>query len=324
MDAVEMESCVRGHHISQSFWTPTIWESLSCRKEESNTFDSYAVAVIKDDIGHVVGHVPRKISAACFLFLNQDDHSIICTVTGSQRYSSDLVQGGLEVPCKLIFRGHQQYVDKIKKLFSLSNTPVPIVSDMSSTLEPATKRQRIDEELGKDVWVVLGRKFVLLLEDKFCIESGSELNDIHINFAQLLIRKQFTHLGGLTSTLSLSQRETFLPVTDTLQIVHDRGNHWIVVSTVDTAATGEVYIYDSLYTTVHPDTKSLIMKLFGYGMKLTLMECQQQNGCKDCGVFAIACCTAIAFKSPMQFNQSAMRRHLLKCFNDLLITPFPQ
>ena len=51
-----------------------------------------------------VGHVPRRISSICSTFIRRG-RIIKYTVTGCQRYSSDLLQGGLEVPCKLTFIG---------------------------------------------------------------------------------------------------------------------------------------------------------------------------------------------------------------------------
>ena len=40
-------------------WTPVVNEELSCRREEGNISDSYAVAFIKSGI--IAGHVPRRI-----------------------------------------------------------------------------------------------------------------------------------------------------------------------------------------------------------------------------------------------------------------------
>ena len=64
----------------------------------------YSVAVIKELHGQetVVGHLPRQISMVCHLFLRKGG-IIACHVTNSRQYSADLPQGGLEVPCKLIF-----------------------------------------------------------------------------------------------------------------------------------------------------------------------------------------------------------------------------
>ena len=58
----ELVSCVRGCHVYQAVWTPTIGDKLTCRREVGN-----AVAVYSDD--NLVGHLPKKISIACSLFL---------------------------------------------------------------------------------------------------------------------------------------------------------------------------------------------------------------------------------------------------------------
>ena len=56
----------------------------------------YALVVKKLD--PVVGHVPHSILILCHFFLSRG-RSITCTVTGIRKYSDDLPQGGLEVPC---------------------------------------------------------------------------------------------------------------------------------------------------------------------------------------------------------------------------------
>ena len=57
----------------------------------------------------IVGHVPRALSAVCCLFLGKGG-TIFCEVTGRRRFSADLPQGGLEVPCTLIFTGAGKYI----------------------------------------------------------------------------------------------------------------------------------------------------------------------------------------------------------------------
>jgi len=61
------------------------------------------VAVLKEITGAdtVAGHVPRSISSICSIFLRQGG-SINSRVNG-HRHSSDLPQGGLEIPCVLTF-----------------------------------------------------------------------------------------------------------------------------------------------------------------------------------------------------------------------------
>ena len=68
---------------------------LTCERESDNTLDRYAVAVKME--GNIVGHLPRKPTGVCSLFLRRGD-TIDCTVTGCRRYSVVLPQGGLEIP----------------------------------------------------------------------------------------------------------------------------------------------------------------------------------------------------------------------------------
>lgn len=110
----ERPCCVRGYQIYKSIWTAIVGEQLACQREPTNIHDRYAVAVIKSDT--IIGHLPRKVSKVCSLFLRRGG-SIICTVTGSRQYSEDLPQGGLEVPCSLLFTGKAKEINKLKHCF---------------------------------------------------------------------------------------------------------------------------------------------------------------------------------------------------------------
>ena len=59
-----------------------------------------------------VGHLPRKISCVCSLFIRRGG-TITCKVSGRRRHSADLLQGGLEIPCQLIFEGNKEDVEKL-------------------------------------------------------------------------------------------------------------------------------------------------------------------------------------------------------------------
>ena len=114
MATFEKECCVCGYHIYQRVWDAAIGENLTCRQEPTNESDRYAVAVTKD--GTVIGHLPRKVSRVCSLFLRRGG-TISCVVTGPRRYSADLPQGGLEIPCKLLFTAKAREIDKLHTLF---------------------------------------------------------------------------------------------------------------------------------------------------------------------------------------------------------------
>ena len=64
----------------------------------TSTTHTQSVATLSD--GRVVGHMPRKISPVCSIFIRRGG-SITCTVSDRRRYSADLEQGGLEIPCKI-------------------------------------------------------------------------------------------------------------------------------------------------------------------------------------------------------------------------------
>ena len=66
-----------------------------------NPSDHYAVAVVKN--ATIIGHLPRKISRICSLFIRKGG-VVTCTVVGSRRFSADLPQGGMEIPCILHFK----------------------------------------------------------------------------------------------------------------------------------------------------------------------------------------------------------------------------
>ena len=99
--ATAMRSVVRGFHVYHTVWTPVLGEELECKREFGNVVDRYAVGVHKSD-GSLVGHLPRKISTLCAIFLRRGG-SINCEVTGRRQYSRDL-----EMQSILILRGEKK------------------------------------------------------------------------------------------------------------------------------------------------------------------------------------------------------------------------
>ena len=82
--------------------TPVLGEILTCERELDNSEDRYAVAIRKDE--DIIGHIPRKNSFLCSIFIRRGG-VIRSLITGDRRYSHDLPQGGMEVPCRLVFSG---------------------------------------------------------------------------------------------------------------------------------------------------------------------------------------------------------------------------
>ena len=129
---------------------------------------------------------------------------------------------------------------------------------------------------------------------------GDKLCDIEINFAQQLLKQHFTDLNGLVSTLyqdkKLQMTENL--VRNKIQIVNcKRRNYWIVATTLN-CQLGEVRVYDSLFQYCDKETEHAIVNLFQLGsekLKIMVAQSQKQKGGTDCGVFAIAFATALAF-----------------------------
>ena len=334
------ESMVRGYHVYKHVWDANIGETLSCEVESGNASDPYAVAVKEGST--IVGHVPRAISAVCNLFLRRGG-TIVCHVNGTKRYSADLVQGGLEIPCKLVFTGDGKDVAKVTKLLKCApssgskaeqchetqcNEPLcknikqePIDADTQTQTKP-------DPEDECTIWLQLADLQLSKADEKKLVEGGW-LNDKHMEFAQRLLKQQFPSLGGLQSTLLQCRKETQKGISRGVQIVHSRGNHWIVVSTIN-CKQGEVLVFDSLYTSIDESTKAIITSVFQAPDNGTLtiryVNTQKQADTNDCGLFAIASATAIAFGSDPSnhiYHQGEMRSHLHQCFVKGLLTQFP-
>ena len=152
--------------------------------------------------------------------------------------------------------------------------------------------------------------------------NGLELNDKHMTYAQMLLHQQFPHIIGLQSTL-LQQKKPSCPLE--LQIIHSRNNHWIVCSTIN-SLPWQVDIYDTLFKSLDHNTTTVVHNLFGDELEANMVPIQKQVGGLDCGPFAIAIATSLAFDVPpqnRQFNQQVMRQHIVDSFQKKCMTVFP-
>ena len=104
-------------------------------------------------------------------------------------------------------------------------------------------------------WMRFNRN-TFTISDRDKIPDGSRLNDRHINYAQNIIKCQFS-IKGLQSTLL--QSTSRLPISE-LQIVHSKGNHCIVASTILTKPNS-VDVYDSLYNSIDPESLKIFVVL---------------------------------------------------------------
>ena len=62
-----VHAMVHGYHVYKLIWDATFDDDvLPCEREVGNPHDTSTVAITK---GTVVGHVPRKISTICSIFI---------------------------------------------------------------------------------------------------------------------------------------------------------------------------------------------------------------------------------------------------------------
>ena len=115
-----IDSKVHGFHVYCEIWEPYIGEELPCEIEKEIDHDPYAVSMMKQK--QIVTLVLRSISRACAVHLRSHD-AITCTVTGGCEYSSDLEQGGLQIPCTWCFTGDKNWLEKLAQLLKSSKQP---------------------------------------------------------------------------------------------------------------------------------------------------------------------------------------------------------
>ena len=76
--------------------------------------------------------------------------TISCEVTEARQYSTDLPQGGLEIPCKLMFNGEARLINKVKKLLqeALDSGLLTSCDTVTNLHEesPPKKKSRLDPE----------------------------------------------------------------------------------------------------------------------------------------------------------------------------------
>ena len=182
---------------------------------------------------------------------------------------------------------------------------------------------------GHTLHNVLFVTLITLYEYRQILESKTLwLNDNIINAAQRLLKKQYG-IPGLQNTL-LGHTCTFDVVggLEFVQVLHSNNSHWLTISTIG-CSYSTVKVYDSLYMKMPRSTIKQVCSLLASSEPSITLQFEpsdrQLNG-NDCGLFALAFCTALcAGKDPqgLRFDQKTMRQHLLKCLTQGHMEPFP-
>lgn len=164
------------------------------------------------------------------LFLRRGGQ-IVCQVSGNRRVTTDLHQEGLEAPCFHTFVGASKEIEKLKMLAASTSDSAVLV------VEPPSKKGKIntsdtasvskDQQL-KGIWIK-SDNYIVSKSDEINLINSEKLNDRRVNFARQLLHKQYPNIDGLGCTL-LQSKPPVKKILNGLQIVFDRGDHWIVAS----------------------------------------------------------------------------------------------
>ena len=166
---------------------------------------------------------------------------ISCIVTGTRRYSSDLEQGGLEIPCTLIFKDEKihdkKYLNQVHKLVIEVMNPSIKTSDCADSdniktqsmaqhngNSPEPKKRKIlnDQNISSsshiDSW-------------EHEIRNEQMLTNVCVTMAQL--RSQFPSINGLYPTMDQYLKQPSHSGSNQLQVFHCRQrHHWIAASSI--------------------------------------------------------------------------------------------
>ena len=95
-----ISSCVRGYHVYRDAQNPSVGKTVNCECEGRNVEDPYTVALGE---GWCYHWSHPSYHFMCVHIILRHGGGIQCTVPGSRKYSHDLLQGGLELPCTYRF-----------------------------------------------------------------------------------------------------------------------------------------------------------------------------------------------------------------------------
>ena len=85
------------------------------------------------------------------------------------------------------------------------------------------------ESINHNVWLRV-KDISLMNDDRRILETEEMLTDKHINFAQRLLKLSFPEINLLRLTV-VQDKGYKEPTTNSIQILHVNGNHWICAAT---------------------------------------------------------------------------------------------
>ena len=98
-----VQSAIRGFHVYKAIRQPEEGEKLISEHEENNKYDLFAIKVCRPLDRKIVDDLPIAISRIT-RFIIARGVIVEAQLTAAHYRRSPLVQGGLEIPCSLIFK----------------------------------------------------------------------------------------------------------------------------------------------------------------------------------------------------------------------------
>ena len=157
-----------------------------------------------------------------------------------------------------------------------------------------------------------------------------ELSSDEIGAIQMLLRRHTGYAGlqetGLGESMEGKSMPRFKPVGKKrfVQILHEY-DHWICASNVFGKSTHDVYIYDSMNSTVSKSTIVQVTSLLREedkpdSINFSIRRFQQQTPLtRICGFYAaaaaISCCKDVD-PTGLMYDESLMSQHMSRCLRD--------
>ena len=169
---------------------------------------------------------------------------------------------------------------------------------------------------------------LLSKEQRSIFSTNAWLDDTIIDMGQSLLKAKYGHINGMQSVI-LGEKFAMVPQpNEFLQILNENGNHWVFISTIG-CPPATVNVYDSLHGSLSSQTRRLIADVLqckASSFELRYQDVQWQSNGSDCGLFALANASALCNgvePTTVSFDQYRMQKHLLSCFENCNMMPFP-
>ena len=171
-------------------------------------------------------------------------------------------------------------------------------------------------------------------EEEYTILNDGILTDQSIDMVQKMLSDKIPDLDGLHDTV-VGPSNAF-PIVKTykkyVQILYTDRLHWVCTANLDKSRSdnSSSLLYDSMNS--GRVVRQVAEQIASFSncrnpeLQIQIQGVQQQNNSIDCGLFAAAFATSLAFgqdPSKVQYDAAKLRSHLLKCLKNKEMEPFP-